>query len=928
MHPRRSASKTIRPAAARGGSGRSVGPFDRWRIGALLVLTLVALAGALNLENLRRLNHDLRGLAHAHEVIDALEGARLHLHEAEATQRGFLLMGDPQLLWRLRESVDAALGRLDHARTLTVAEPQLQAGLAELVPRIERLRAQWESAISLRESQGAGAGSRVFAEARGSRLLEEVDLELRRLHAVEREQLSLRLDESDRGYAFALLVGILTSLAAVGALAGFVWLLGRHLGARAAAVRRLAERGERLRDSELRARQRADELEAVMRAVPAVVWIAHDPRCERITGNPASYDLLRLPQQSNASLSAIGHRPRNFRVLQDGVELASHELPVQRAAAGEEVRDFEEEVVFDDGQRVVLFGHAVPLRDDHGRVRGSVAAFIDITERKRAEQRRQRTEAELRFQLELTRSITDNAATAIFMTDDASRCTFMNPAAERMTGFRFDEVEGKVLHDFIHCRRPDGRPYPPGECPIQRALPDDADVVGHEDVFVRKDGRMFPVVVNAKPIREQGGAVGTVIEARDVTREKEALHALQQLSAQLSEADRRKDEFLAMLAHELRNPLASISNGLHVLRLAADDPPSSQAAAVGRTRAMMERQLAQLVRLVDDLLDVSRITTGKIELRCEPVLLSAVLDGALDACQPLLEQMRHRVESRFPDRPVALHADPMRLSQVFANLLHNAAKYSEPGSVIEITAQGAGGEAVVSIRDRGVGIDPEKLPQIFELFAQLDESLERTRGGLGIGLTLVRRLVEMHGGRVEARSDGPGRGAEFIVRLPSAEPAKSPAPPTRRPGEPARERASLKILIADDNRDAADSLAAVVTAQGHRVQVAYDGRSAVQVAGRWRPDVLLLDIGMPGTSGYEACGRIREQPWSRDATMIAVTGWGQEQDRQRSMRAGFDHHLVKPVDFARLCDLLDRVAIGRFDARSARREEQAWMRPD
>src|SRR5690606_39265940 len=200
--------------------------------------------------------------------------------------------------------------------------------------------------------------------------------------------------------------------------------------------------------------------------------------------------------------------------------------------------------------------------------------------------------------------------------------------------------------------------------------------------------------------------------------------------------------------------------------------------------------------------------------------------------------------------------------------------------------------------------------------------------GLGIGLTLVRRLVEMHGGRVEARSDGPGRGAEFIVRLPSAEPAKSPAPPTRQPGEPARERASLKILIADDNRDAADSLAAVVTAQGHRVQVAYDGRSAVQVAGRWRPDVLLLDIGMPGTSGYEACGRIREQPWSRDATMIAVTGWGQEQDRQRSMRAGFDHHLVKPVDFARLCDLLDRVAIGRFDARSARREEQAWMRPD
>jgi len=371
-----------------------------------------------------------------------------------------------------------------------------------------------------------------------------------------------------------------------------------------------------------------------------------------------------------------------------------------------------------------------------------------------------------------------------------------------------------------------------------------------------------------------------------------------QLYRELREADVRKDEFLATLAHELRNPLAPIRNGLQVLRLAGI---ASQTAA--ETRSMMERQLNQMVRLVDDLLDVSRITRNKLELRKERVRLSTVIHSAVETSRPLIEQFRHQLTVTLAPHAIPLDADPVRLAQVFSNLLNNSAKYTEPGGAIELTSAVDGDQAVVCIRDNGLGIPAEAMPRLFQMFSQVDRNLERAQGGLGIGLTLVRRLVEMHGGTVTAHSDGPGRGSEFTVRIPIVkEAAHDPVPePTRSPVPGARRR----ILVVDDNRDSAQSLSMMLELMGNETRIASDGLAAVETAIAFQPDLIFLDIGLPRLNGYEACQRIRAAT-GRQSFIVALTGWGQEEDRRRSQEAGFDHHLVKPVDIADLTEILSR----------------------
>jgi signal transduction histidine kinase/CheY-like chemotaxis protein len=365
----------------------------------------------------------------------------------------------------------------------------------------------------------------------------------------------------------------------------------------------------------------------------------------------------------------------------------------------------------------------------------------------------------------------------------------------------------------------------------------------------------------------------------------------------LRESDRRKDEFLAILAHELRNPLAPLRNALQLMRLAGDD-----AQTVGRTRGMMERQVQQMVRLIDDLLDISRITRGKIVLRKERVELAAVIQDAVETSRPLFEAAGHALTVIYPPEPITLDGDPTRLAQVFANLLNNAAKYTQGGGHIRMTAERQGDEVVVKVRDTGIGIPADMLPRIFEMFTQVDRSLERSQGGLGIGLSLVRGLVELHGGSVEAHSDGPGQGSEFSVRL-SVHPPLRKAQPAAEDGwrsAPSRHR----ILVVDDNRDAADSLALLLTFQGNEVRTAYDGLEAVEAAAAFEPDIVLSDIGMPRLNGYEAAQKIREQCRGRRMVLIAMTGWGQEEDKRHANEAGYDFHLVKPVDVAALEQLL------------------------
>jgi signal transduction histidine kinase/CheY-like chemotaxis protein len=361
------------------------------------------------------------------------------------------------------------------------------------------------------------------------------------------------------------------------------------------------------------------------------------------------------------------------------------------------------------------------------------------------------------------------------------------------------------------------------------------------------------------------------------------------LIRELKEADRRKDEFLATLAHELRNPLAPIRNSLHIMRLTTDTGAAEQA------RSMMERQLGQMVRLIDDLLDVSRITRGKLELRKERVELAAVVSMAVDTTRPLIEAAGHALTITLPPEPIYLDADPMRLAQVFSNLLNNAAKYMDRGGRLWLTAAPNGSDVVVSVRDAGIGIPAEALPAVFDMFIQLDHAREKSQGGLGIGLTLVKRLVEMHGGSVTAQSEGVGKGSEFIARLPIAE-RRQPARVVSNEQQMKARDPGYRILIADDNRDAADSLSMMLRLMGNEVRTVQDGAEAIKEAATFRPDVALLDIGMPRVNGYEVARSIRNQRWGASMRLVALTGWGQDEDKRRAIEAGFDQHFTKPVN--------------------------------
>src|SRR5918993_4790950 len=367
----------------------------------------------------------------------------------------------------------------------------------------------------------------------------------------------------------------------------------------------------------------------------------------------------------------------------------------------------------------------------------------------------------------------------------------------------------------------------------------------------------------------------------------------------LKAADQRKDEFLATLAHELRNPLAPIRNGLQIMRMTKD------AAAIARAQLMMERQLQQMVRLVDDLLDVSRITTGKLVLRTERVSLQEVITTAIDAVRPLLDAKRQKLAVNLPTITVELDADPTRLSQILSNILNNAVKYTEPGGSIRVSARLVYGVVEIRVSDTGIGISAEALPAVFEMFTQFDASPERMHGGLGVGLALAKRLVQLHGGTIVARSDGVGHGSEFTVRLPVATTPAAAFPPD---DEQRAAVAPRRVLLVDDNRDFVMSLAALLELEGHDVRTTFEATSAQTVAGEFRPDIAFVDLGMPHVSGFELARRLRAQPNTNGTVLIAVTGWGKEEDRQRSREAGFDLHLVKPVEPGQILEEVRKAA--------------------
>jgi signal transduction histidine kinase/ActR/RegA family two-component response regulator len=379
------------------------------------------------------------------------------------------------------------------------------------------------------------------------------------------------------------------------------------------------------------------------------------------------------------------------------------------------------------------------------------------------------------------------------------------------------------------------------------------------------------------------------------------LEEREKMAAQALEADRRKDEFLAMLAHELRNPLASMANAASLLQAAGD--PETHAWAAG----VIERQTTQLAHLIDDLLDVSRITTGKIRLRRKIIDLAVVLDRVCDSGQPLIKEKGHRLHCHYEHDKLWLMADPTRIEQIILNLLTNAAKYTSKGGDIHLAAKREEQEILVTVKDTGIGIEPKRLPEMFKLFTQGERSIARSEGGLGIGLTIVEKLTEMHDGHVEAFSDGPGHGSLFTIRLPAAA-VQLPLPENKNPEDTSGEAIPLRVLVVDDNVDSAVGLARLLGRAGHQVALAYDGPEALEKSRELAPQAIVLDIGLPTMDGYEVARLIRQESWGQDTLLIAVTGYGQEEDRLHALHAGFDHHLVKPVDLARLKSLLNPVS--------------------
>ena len=558
-----------------------------------------------------------------------------------------------------------------------------------------------------------------------------------------------------------------------------------------------------------------------------------------------------------------------------------------------------------DGRERLIDGSASPLRNELSNIIGAVLVFRDVRERHRIEQLedelRKRTdqlaEAEARI-----RSVVNNVINGIITIDERGVIETFNSAAQRLFGYQIDEVVGQNVKILM------GEPYHSAHdgylAKYRRTGQAKIIGIGREVEGRRKDGSTFSMDLGVSEFLRGERRYFTAV-VRDNTERNLLADELRQVAADLSEADRRKNEFLATLAHELRNPLAPIRNGLQLIKLAG-----GQNATVDQARSMMERQLTQMVRLVDDLMDVSRISRDKLELRKELVSLAAILNSAVETSRPLIEQMGHQLTVTLPKQPLIVDADTTRLAQVFLNLLNNAAKYGDRGGHIQLNVELQESDVVVTVKDTGIGIAADQLPRIFELFTQVDHSLEKSQGGLGIGLTLVKRLVEMHGGRVEAKSEGPGKGSEFIVTLPVVVEASRPQEAGIE-DEPATPKSSLRILIVDDNQDGANSLAMMLKIMGNDTRTAYDGQAGVGAAEQFRPDVMLLDIGLPKLNGYEVCRCIREKPWGKGIVLIAVTGWGQDEDRRRSHEAGFDHHMVKPVDPKVLMKMLAGIQVAK-----------------
>ncbi len=674
---------------------------------------------------------------------------------------------------------------------------------------------------------------------------------------------------------------------------------------------------QELEAAERRAVQDRAFLSAVLEAVEDGI-VACGPDGVLTLFNRATREFHGLPMLSLPADQWAGHYDL-YRA--DGkTPLNTQEVPLYRALSGEQVHDLEMVIVPAGGKPRSVLASGQPLYDDTGNKLGAVVSMHDITSRHEMETAREaaataqvrREEAEaaaalirlseerLRASEERVRLATEAAGLGVWMWDAASgHITWENDRLYELFGVARSQEPASAaefMAEFVH---------PNQRSAFETAMAHTAtrgDRLHFEGRFLRRSDkapRWFELTGILQPAGSgsQRRVLGT---AADITDRKRTEENLRQLAAELAATDRRKTEFLATLAHELRNPLAPLTNGLHLLRMSANP------AAQQKAREMMERQLRHLVRLVDDLLDIARISSGKMELKKERVELNAVLGSAVETSMPVINAAGHTLDLSLPSETLHLLADSTRIAQVVSNLLNNAAKYTPQGGRLQLSARAEGDQAVIAVSDTGIGIAPDALTEVFEMFTQVGRNRNRSQGGLGIGLALVRRLVQLHGGSVTADSAGTHQGSTFTVRLPVALPAAhslAAAAPSAGVAAPR----PLRVLVVDDNTDAAESLAALLELSGHATRIANDGTEALRAANEFRPEIVFLDIGMPGKDGYEVARELRDSPHTKQAVLVALTGWGAKDDRARSRQAGFDHHLTKPAALAAVDGLIAKM---------------------
>lgn len=661
------------------------------------------------------------------------------------------------------------------------------------------------------------------------------------------------------------------------------------VGANQAAVVVQRYRAERaLQHSERRFLEFAD-------AAPAMLWVTEpDGSCSFLSRGWYEF----TGQQQNEGLGS-------------GWTNAIH--PEDREAARKAFSDanshkrefsLEHRVLHADGSYRWVIDAGRPRWSPTGEFLGFVGNVLDINHRKKAEEALRETQIWLS-------AIVENLPVGVAVVDTNGTVLLSNQEMHRYMPTRIQPSLDDTRHAHWRAFRDDGSAYTRQDFPGARALRGERVVPGIEMLYKQDDGPEIWTQVAAVPVTNDSGHITgqvAVVNNIDALKRTEAALRLSEekhrtLFAEMAQSNKHLSDFLAVLAHELRNPLAPILTGLEMMRMRPDSTET-----VVRVREMMERQANQMVHLIDELLDIARVTNGKIELKKKPVDLKGIIVSAVETSLPAIEAARHELSVKLGDTPLRLNADPARITQVIGNLLNNAAKYTPQGGNIKLIVEQDGDEAIISVSDNGIGIPPESLSSVFEMFSQVGRNMEHSQGGLGIGLALVRNLVSLHGGTITATSEGAGKGSTFTVRLPvDRMNGERDEETTASSALNATARRTIRILVADDNIDAAQSLASLLTMHGHDIRIAHDGIQALQIALAFQPDVAFLDIGMPGMNGYEVAGQLRKTEGLERLRIVAVTGWGTEEDRARSKDAGFDSHFTKPLSPATITKLIDEI---------------------